>query len=144
MIEWVISAELALLQLQAVLVKLNTAPGPARLRLYSSALPASGEPVADPGGAMAVVPLANPAGGIVAGVLKLAQAAGTSPMVLVSGVPRWGLLIAGDGTALARGDVTDAEHDGRIRITGGKTPEGDSSPVLYAGGMVGLAETFLS
>ena len=122
----------------------GAAPGPACIRLYTSTLPAAGDAVADPGGLQAELPLASPPGVITAGVLKLAMAGGASPMVLASGVPRWGLLVAGDGVPLARGDVTDNAHDGSIRITGGTTAPGETAPTLYAGGLVGLSETFLT
>ena len=65
-------------------------------------------------------------------------------VVLAGGVPRWGLLVAGDGVPLARGDVTNEAGTGAIRITGGTTAGGETSPTLYPGGLVGLAETFLT
>ena len=140
---WAVADDLALSQLQATLARLGAAPGPAVVRLYTSAAPDDADPVADPGGHQAEIALANPPGTITAGVLKLAQAGGSSAMVLAAGVPRWGLLIAGDGAPLARGRVTDGDHGGDIRISGGTTPPGDDSPQLYAGGLVALTETFL-
>lgn len=141
---WVAADALALAQLQATLTRLGAAPGPACVRLYASALPAAGDPVSDPGGHLAELPLASPPGTITAGVLKLAMASGASPMVLASGIPRWGLLVAGDGVPLARGSVSDDVHTGDIRVAGGTTPSGDDSPQLYAGGLVALTETFLT
>ena len=140
---WVIGPALSLAQLQATLARLGTAPGPATVRLYATPLPDAAEPLALPTDALATIPLASPPGSIVAGVLKLVQAEGGA-MVQAAGIPRWGLLVAGDGEPLARGDVSDADHDGAIRIAGGATAPGDTSPALYAGGLVALAETFLT
>ena len=141
---WVISGALALAQLQATLARLATAPGPATLLLYATPLPPDTEPPAIAVDPQVTIPLASPPGGIVAGVLKLVQQPSASPLAVTAGVPRWGLLVAGDGVPLARGDVTDADHDGAIRIAGGATAPGETSPMLYAGGLVGLAETFLT
>ena len=129
---WAISDALALAQLQATLGRLAAAPGPATVLIYSSPMPSEADP-------LAAVP-----GSIVAGVLKLAQQADPQPMAAASGVPRWGLLVAGDGVPLARGDVTDSAHTGAIRITGGTTAPGETAPMLYAGGLVALAETYLT
>ena len=35
-------------------------------------------------------------------------------------------------------------HDGDIRLAGGETPAGETSPMLYAGGLVLLGETSLT
>ena len=139
---WETSDALALAQLQATLTRLGAAPGPAVVRLYTSTIPTGA--VTDPGGHQAEIALASPPGAITAGVLKLAMASGATPMVLASGAPRWGLLVAGDGVPLARGTVSDDAHAGDIRVAGGATPAGDDRPQLYAGGLVALTETFLT
>lgn len=141
---WVISDALALAQLQATLGRLAAAPGPATVLIYSSPMPPEADPLAVEPDAQVTIPLASPPGAILAGVLKLAPAAGSTPVVLAGGVPRWGLLVAGDGVPLARGDVTNEAGTGAIRITGGTTAGGETSPTLYPGGLVGLAETFLT
>ena len=141
---WVISDALALAQLQATLARLAMAPGPATVLIYATAMPADTDPLAIAPDAQVTIPLAAVPGSIVAGVLKLAQQADAQPMAAASGVPRWGLLVAGDGVPLARGDVTDNAHDGSIRITGGTTAPGETAPTLYAGGLVALSETFLT
>lgn len=138
---WIISSDLAAVQLAATLTRLNAGDNPSSIRLYSSARPTE---AVDPGDHMAEILLAKPAGTIVARVLKLVPAAGSSPMVLSTGIPRWALLCAGDGTPLANGKVTDKYGGGEIRIEGGVTPEGEDSPQLYAGGRVLLLETFLT
>ena len=141
---WAISNALALAQLQATLGRLAAAPGPATVLIYATAMPTDTEPLTIAPDAQVTIPLASPPGAILAGVLKLAPAAGSTPVVLAGGVPRWGLLVAGDGVPLARGDVTDSAHTGAIRITGGTTAPGETAPTLYAGGLVALAETFLT
>ena len=141
---WVISDALALAQLYATLDRLATAPGPATVLIYATAMPTDTEPLTIAPDAQVTIPLASPPGAILAGVLKLAPAAGSTPVVLAGGVPRWGLLVAGDGVPLARGDVTTEAGTGAIRITGGITAGGETSPTLYPGGLVGLAETFLT
>ena len=141
---WIVGPALSLAQLQATLDRLGVAPGPAAVLLYTTPLPADADPLVVEAGHQALLPLASPPGAIVAGVLKLAPAAGSTPVVLAGGVPRWGLLVAGDGVPLARGDVTNDTGTGAIRITGGTTAGGETSPTLYPGGLVGLAETFLT
>ena len=141
---WVISDALALAQLQATLARLAMAPGPATVLIYATAMPADTDPLAIAPDAQVTIPLESPPGAIVAGVLKLAQQSGASPMAVTAGIPRWGLLVAGDGVPLARGDVTDNAHAGAIRITGGTTAPGETAPTLYAGGLVALSETFLT
>ena len=141
---WVISDALALAQLQATLARLAMAPGPATVLIYATAMPADTDPLAIAPDAQVTIPLESPPGAIVAGVLKLAQQPGAAPMAVTAGIPRWGLLVAGDGVPLARGDVTDSAHTGAIRITGGTTAPGETAPMLYAGGLVALAETYLT
>ena len=141
---WDIAPALALAQLQATLDRLGAAPGPAAVLIYTTPQPDAAAPLVIEPDHQASLPLASPPGGIVAGVLKLAPTAGSAPMVLSAGIPRWGLLVAGDGVPLARGDVTDNAHTGAIRISGGTTAEGETAPTLYVGGLVGLSETFLT
>ena len=124
---WVISDALALAQLQATLARLAMAPGPATVLIYATAMPADTDPLAIAPDAQVTIPLESPPGAIVAGVLKLAQQPGAAPMAVTAGIPRWGLLVAGDGVPLARGDVTDNAHDGAIRITGGTTTPGETA-----------------
>ena len=141
---WAISNALALAQLQATLGRLAAAPGPATVLIYSSPMPGDADPLAVAPDAQVTIPLESPPGAIVAGVLKLAQQSGAAPVAVTAGIPRWGLLVAGDGVPLARGDVTDNAHAGAIRITGGTTAPGETAPTLYAGGLVALSETFLT
>ena len=139
--EWRISAALARAQLQATLTRLDAGTGNAVVRLYATAR-SSG--VGLGGSPMAEIKLAKPSGQITAeGLLDLKPATADGVMVLQSGVPRWGDLVAADGVVLADGGVTDADHGGCFQVAGGKTAEGDDSPMFYAGGLVTLSGTAL-
>ena len=78
---WVISDALALAQLYATLDRLATAPGPATVLIYATAMPTDTEPLTIAPDAQVTIPLASPPGAILAGVLKLAPAAGSTPVV---------------------------------------------------------------
>lgn len=138
-----ISTTLAAVQIAATLARITTGTGAASLHIYTNARPASVD--VEPGqAAQFVVALATPAGTITDGVLSLTPSAPGGVMVLADGIPRWGRLFAADGAALADGDVTDAAHGGDIQLLGGSTPSGDTSPMLYAGGLVVLGTTALA
>lgn len=138
---WRVAPALLLAQLQATLARLDGETGNASIRLYSTPRP---EGVGQGAAPMAQVQLARPAGVITAqGVLQLTSADTAGAMVLESGTPRWGELVAADGAVLADGNVTDAAHGGCFQVSGGQTPEGDDAPVFYAGGIIRLAETAL-
>lgn len=81
------------------------------------------------------VPLANPCGVIVGDAFRLiAQEAGGA-LILVSGIPRRAEWLNGEGRLVARGTVSDGAHEGNFRIEGGLTPDGETGPMLYAGGL---------
>ena len=139
--EWRVSSALARTQLQATLTRLDAGTGNALVRLYATARP---DDLGTPAAPMAEIPLAKPCGLItVDGLLDLMPATGEGVMVLQSGIPRWGELVAGDGVVLADGGVTDADHGGCFQVAGGKTAEGDDSPMFYAGGLITLSGTAL-
>ncbi|WP_312568272.1 hypothetical protein [Comamonas sp.] len=138
---WRVAPALLLAQLQATLARLDGETGNACIRLYSTPRP---EGMGQGAAPMAQVQLARPAGVITAqGLLQLTPADTAGAMVLESGTPRWGELVAADGAVLADGNVTDAEHGGCFQVSGGQTPEGDDAPVFYAGGLITLAATAL-
>lgn len=138
---WRVAPALLLAQLQGTLARLDAQEGNASIRLYSTARPGD---MGQGGAPMAQVQLARPAGVITAaGLLQLTPADPAGSMVLESGTPRWGELVAADGTVLADGNVTDAAHGGCFQVSGGQTPEGDDAPVFYAGGLITLAATAL-
>ena len=138
---WRVAPALVLAQLQATLARLDAQEGHARIRLYSTERPAD---MGQGGTPMVEVALARPAGTITAqGLLQLTPADPAGAMVLESGTPRWCELVAADGAVLADGNVTDAAHGGCFQVAGAPTPEGDTSPMFYAGGLVTLTATTL-
>lgn len=139
--EWRISSVLNRAQLQGTLDRLDEGSGNAVVRLYATARPAD---LGTPAAPMAEIPLARPCGQItVDGLLDLTPATAEGVMVLQSGIPRWGELVAADGAVMADGGVTDADHGGCFQVAGGKTAEGDDSPMFYAGGLITLSGTAL-
>lgn len=138
---WRVAPALLLAQLQATLARLDAQGGNASIRMYSTARP---QGLGQGGAPMAQVQLAHPAGVITAdGLLQLTPADPAGSLVLESGTPRWGELVAADGEVLADGNVTDAAHGGCFQVSGGQTPAGDDAPKFYAGGLIMLATTAL-
>ena len=139
---WRVGPETSLAQLAATIVFADTGAGNARVRIYTSVRPA------DLGGAsdtpQAEIALAKPCATLVDGVLVLHPLDGDGAMVLSPGLPRWGEWVSAAGVIVTDGSVTDLEHDGDFRVAGGETPDGETSPLLYAGGLVLLGETSLS
>ena len=139
--EWRLGEALARAQLQATLNRLDVGSGNAMVRLYATARPAD---LGTPAAPMAEITLAKPCGQItVDGLLDLIPSTAEGVMVLETGIPRWGELVAADGVVLADGGVTDADHGGCFQVAGGKTAEGDDSPMFYAGGLITLSGTAL-
>ena len=137
--DWQISPGAALIQLQATMAWADTGAGSSRLQLFTNAQPSPG---ADAGVAAQVeFVLAKPCGTITDGVWSLIAAAPGGTMVLINGIPRWGRWLTASGAWVADGDVTDPDHNGAIRIDGGATPDGGTSPMLYAGGLAVLVGT---
>lgn len=139
--EWRVASALVLAQLEATLVRLDAGTGNAKINLYKSVRQdAVGAGIAP----MAEIVLAKPSGTVSEnGLLELIAQSASGVMVLESGIPRWGELVAADGTVLTDGGVTDVGHDGCFQVAGGQTPEGDNSPMFYAGGLITLAGTAL-
>lgn len=137
---WRIGSALQLVQMQATLARADQGAGNSRVRLYTTPRPAVLGAHADT--PQSEIVLADPCGAIVGGELSLAPSA--AGMVMHTGLPRWGEWIAADGSLLADGSVTDMDGDGDFQVTGGATPEGESSPLLYAGGLVVLVSTHLA
>lgn len=139
---WRIGPETSLAQLAATIVLADTGVGNARVRLYTTDRPD------DLGGAtdtpQSEIVLAKPCATLVGGVMVLHPLNGDGAMVLLTGLPRWGELVSAAGVIVTDGSVTDLDGDGDFRVAGGETPEGETSPLLYAGGLVLLGETSLS
>lgn len=135
--EWEITTTLALAELAGALTRANTGAGNSKISLYTTTRPASiYDPHADV--PQAEIVLAKPCGAIVGGALVLYPLDPAGAMVMMQGMPRWAEWLAADGALLTRCDVTDLDHGGGIRVTGGKTPDGETSPMLYVGGLVQL------
>lgn len=141
MSDWEVSAETSLVQLLATIARADQGTGSARVRIYSSDRPVSiGAHSEAP---QVEIVLAKPCASVVDGVLVMHPAADAS-MVMQTGIPRWGDLVAASGTILVRANVTDMDHFGGWRLVGGETPAGETSPLLRAGGLVQLGATALS
>ena len=95
------------------------------------------------GAVQAEVVLARPSATVVNGTLVLHVRDAAGAMVMATGIPRWADWHAADGALLAGGEVSDSDHTGPWRLFGGQTPEGETSPLLYAGSLVQLGETSL-
>ncbi|GAD22357.1 hypothetical protein [Acidovorax sp. MR-S7] len=135
--DWDVSDAAYIAQLQGLLARADTGAGRSRLALYTTTPPASmGDAHADT--PQATLELAKPCGSLVGGALVLHVADPAGAMVMSQGMPRWAEWIAADGVLLTRCIVTDMDHGGGIRVIGGTTPEGETSPMLYPGGLVQL------
>lgn len=135
--EWEISPASGLAYLQAAIVRADVGAAASRLRLYTTTRPASILDV-HTDTPQAVITLQKPCGIITSGTLVLLPADPAGAMVQHNGMPLWADWIAGDGAVLAHCYVTDMDHDGGLRVIGGNTPSGETSPMLYAGGLVQL------
>lgn len=136
---WDISQAVADVQLQATMVFADTGAGSARLQLFTSAKPDPGEPAGT--AAQVEIVLAKPSGTITGGVWSLTPAEPGGALVLATGIPRWGRWISASGAWVADGTVSDLAGTAAIRIGGGATPEGETAPMLYAGGLALLGTT---
>lgn len=135
--DWEITAGAAVAQLAGMLARADQGAGNAAFTLFTTARPALiTDAHADT--PQATLTLAKPSGAIVDGQLVMYVQNPAGALVTATGLPRWGEWRAGDGALLARYDVTDMDHGGGLRVTGGATPDGETSPKLYAGGLVQL------
>lgn len=135
------AAALTLAQLAASIARADEGGSPARIEIYTTARPAGG---ASAGGAAQIVfELQKPCAEIAGGVMSWLTAT-PSTLVLANGIPRWGRWIAGDGVVLMDADATDPDHGGFFQIAGGTTAGGETSPTLYAGGLVILGAVALT
>lgn len=137
----VVGLEHVLAQLAASLAFADAGALNSRIRLYVDAGAATG--AAPAGEPLAEITLAKPCGTIAAGKLTLHVADPSGAMVVTTGVPRAAQWISGAGKLVAAGAVTDMDHAGDFRIAGGATPDGDDSPMLYAGGKALLGDVVL-
>ena len=137
-----IGPDLTAAQLAASVSRADLGIAASRIQLFDSTPPADGDPGAVT--PMAEITMAKPCGAVVAGVLVLYPADAGGAMVLRNGVPLWGRWLSGDNKVMAAGTVTDPDNGGDFQVTGGATAPGNTSPTLYAGGLVLLGTTTLS
>ena len=133
-----LSTDLTLAQLQTTIAFADDAPGKSVVKLYAEAAPESGDTP------LAVITLAKPCGVIAGGSFDLIADDPLGSLVTTGGVPHGARWEKSDGTLVARGSVTDAANGGDFTVSGGETPVGETSPHLYAGGLVILGEVTLS
>lgn len=138
----VIGAEHALYQLAATIAFADAGSLPSRILMYTDLSAADGsEPASS---AVAAVVLAKPCGTITAGVLSLHAALPGGTLVTTTGVPRAARWVNGDGLLVAAGTLTDGANGGDFTVSGGITAPGETSPTLYAGGLVLLGAVALT
>ena len=140
---WDLSSEAEMVQVQAVLTRLDVGAGHARIRIYTTAQPADGK-VGNSDTPQCTLTLAKPCGAIVGSALTLYLQDATGALVMHTGLPRWADIVAADDVVLFRGAATDMDHGGVVRVRGADTPEGETSPLFYAGGKLQLGAVMLT
>lgn len=132
---FVAGAGLVNAQLVASVAYADAASGPSKLQVYS-AMPES-DAKAVPGGALLVdIVLAKPCGTVAGELLTLKPATLGGNVAVAGGFARWCRWVRSDGALVCAASVTDVAHDGFFRLAGGYTPDGETSPLLQAGGLV--------
>ena len=140
---WEVGPQAAAAQLAATIARADQGAGFACVRIYSTAQPASiAVPRTDT--PQAEVVLLKPCASIVDGVLVMHPRDVGGALVLSTGLPRWADWVAADGAIVATSNCTDTSNGGGWQLAGGDTPPGETSPLLYAGGLVQLGETALT
>lgn len=140
---WEVGPEAAAAQLAATIARADEGPGFARVRIYTTPQPASiAVPRTDT--PQAEVVLLKPCAAIVGGALVMYPRNVDGTLVMSTGLPRWADWVAADGAIIATSNCTDAANGGGWQLEGGETPAGETSPLLYAGGLVQLGATALS
>ena len=137
-----IGPAIAAAQLAATVIAADDAAGPSIIHLYANTRPAPGAPAG--AAPLASITLEQPCATIAGGVLTLHPAVNTGTLVLITGIPRWARWERGDGALVADGTVTDTDNGGDFQVAGAGTAPGDTSPTLYAGGLVLLGATSLT
>lgn len=133
-----ISGALALAQLQATIDFADDAPGNSVIKLYVEAVPT------DAHTPIATITLDKPCGVIASGSFDLIAEDPLGSLVTSNGIPHGARWEKSDGALVARGSVTDASNGGDFTVSGGETPSGETSPQLYAGGLVILGDVTLT
>lgn len=119
------AAERAVAALAATLNKLNSGATGAKVLLYATVRPATGDPAG--GTALTTLILKKPAGIIEAGLLTLAPV--DDALIMVTGAAKWARVIA-DNAPVFDCDVSDTDGTATLRL---------ATTMLYAGGLVRLS-----
>ena len=131
-----ISAAHANARLQGTMVFADSGAQNARIRLYGTARPATGEDaLATP---LVEITLTKPCGAIDTGVLTLVQADPGGDLIAETGTALWARWVNGDEMLIADGSVTDAAGDGDFKVSG------TAGTLLYAGARALLGISTLS
>lgn len=133
-----LSTELVLAQLQATIDFADDAAGNSVIKIYTEALPEAGDTP------LATIVLDKPCGVIAGSSFSLIPDDPLGTLVTTSGIPHGARWEQSDGTLVARGSVTDVANGGDFTVNGGETPVGETSPQLYAGGLVLLGDVTLT
>ena len=135
---WEISPAVVGVQLDATMGLANSGSGHSVLLLFTSLKPAPGASAgASP---QVVIELANPCAEKVGAVWKLLPREAGGSIVLETGAPLWGRWLSASGEWMGDATVTDPAGTGGIKVSGGATAPGATSPTLYAGGLALLGE----
>ena len=141
--DWELAPAGWMAQLKGMRDRADEGAGNSLVRVYASVRPAtvndaiSGTPQAE-------IYLAKPSGVFSGNAFMLQARDAGGALVLQSGLPRWADWVAADGTILLRANVSDMANDGGWKVEGSATPEGETSPRLYSGGIVLLGTAVLT
>jgi hypothetical protein len=133
---FIIGPDHASAQLAASIVFADTGALASRIFLYDGP--------AGTGDLLAEVALSKPCGTLAAGALTLHPAKAGGALVLLTGIPRSGVWLSGEGKLVTLGTVTDVDNGGDFLVSGATTAAGETSPTLYAGGVVLLGSLTFS
>lgn len=136
---WTISPAVVGVQLAATMSLANSGGGNSVLLLFTNDKPTV--PGAAAGASpQVIIELANPCAEKVGAVWKLIPNEAGGSTVLETGAPLWGRWLGASGEWMGDADVTDPAGNGGIKVSGGATAPGATSPTLYAGGLALLGE----
>lgn len=130
-----------LAQLAASIAFADKGAANSRIFLYADAGASTG--AAPSGSPMAEIELAKPCATLSGSALTLNVASPEGSLVLANAIPKSAQWVNGEGALVAAGTVTDASGDGDFTVSGGVTAAGETSPNLYAGGLVLLGAVVL-
>ena len=133
-----LSTDLTLAQLQATIDFADDAAGNSVVKIYVE------YPPEDSDTPLATIVLAKPCGVVAGGSFDLIADDPLGTLVTTGGIPHGARWEKSDGALVARGTVTDAANGGDFTVSGAETPVGETSPHLYAGGLVFLGDVTMT